>query len=193
MAIKRAFKISTILIFILLVVSAAAFLLDYISILPVSGTLQKVPVVGKLAAKKDEPAAKSAAEMVEEAVAEAKKSAAGEIERYKKKIGELEQQIANTSKEKELLEAKSKGLQTKVDELQAWKNEQQQAVKTDFSKLAKYYGEMKPAKAAEIMKNQSDEMNVGILQNMEDDQVARILSAMDPVKAADLVEQMNGQ
>lgn len=193
MAIKRAFKISTILIFILLVVSAAAFLLDYLSILPVSGTLQKVPVVGKLAAKKDEPAAKSAAEMVEEAVAEAKKSAAGEIERYKKKIGELEQQIANTSKEKELLEAKSKGLQTKVDELQAWKNEQQQAVKTDFSKLAKYYGEMKPAKAAEIMKNQSDEMNVGILQNMEDDQVARILSAMDPVKAADLVEQMNGQ
>ncbi|TLM91508.1 MAG: hypothetical protein FDZ75_06085 [Actinobacteria bacterium] len=102
--------------------------------------------------------------------------------------------MATISKEKQLLEAKNRGLQTKADELQAWKTEQQkQVVKTDFPQLAKYYAEMKPAKAAEIMKLLSDEMNVGILQNMEDDQVAKILSAMDPAKAADLVEQMNGQ
>lgn len=196
MAVRRAFKISTIIIIILLVVSAIAFLLDYLSILPVSGMVQKVPIVGRLAAKDEAVKVKDAAELIEEAVAEAKKTAAAETDRYKKKIGEMEQQAAVISKEKQLLEAKNQGLQTKVDALQAWKNtqqQQQQVAKTDFPKLAQYYAEMKPAKAAEIMKNLSDEMNVGILQNLEADQVAKILSAMEPGTAARLVELMNGR
>lgn len=194
MSIKRAFKISTILIIVLLVVSAAAFLLDYLKVLPVAGLLQKVPVVGKLAGKQ-EVAAKSTEELIREAVAEAKKNSAAEVDRYKKKVGEMDQQSGIISKENELLEAKSRGLQTKVDELQAWKTqqEQQNAVNTNYPKLASYYAEMKPAKAAEIMKNQSDEMNVGILKNLEGDQVAKILSAMEPSTAARLVELIGGK
>lgn len=194
MALRRAFKMSTIIIIVLLVISAVAFLLDYLSILPVSRTVQKVPIVGRLAAKEETVEVKDTAELIAEAVSAEKKTAALETDRYKKKIGQMDQQTAVMSKEKQLLEAKNQGLQTKVDELQAWKNEQQQqqVPKADYTKLASFYAEMKPAKAAEIMKNLSDEMNIGILQNLEPDQTAKILSAMEPVEAARLVEIMNG-
>jgi len=192
-AIGRAFKISTIIIIILLAVSAVVYLLDILGLYSVSGMMKKVPVVGRLADKEEAMDGKSTADIIEEAVAEAKKNAKLEIARYQKKISEIDRQLAVISKEKKLLEAKNQSLQTKVDELQAWKNEQQQVVKADYPKLAQYYAGMKPAAAAKIMENLSAEMNVGILQNMEDDQVAKILSAMPPEKAAGLVEQMNGQ
>lgn len=201
MALRRAFKISTIIIMILLGISALMFALNYLDIFPVTGMMQNVPVVGELAVKRDKTGGeKSTDELIKEAEAEVKKASLREIEqykrdieRYKKKVSEIEQQVSVISKEKKLLETRNMSLQTKVDGLEALQKEQELAAKPDFPKLAQYYSGMKPAAAVKIMDNLTVEMNVGILQNLEGDQVAKILSAMDPKKAAVLVEQMNGQ
>ena len=193
MALRRAFKVSTILIISLLFLSGVFYLLDVLGVFSVAGTLARVPVVGKLAEKKDKVATKSTDELIREAVEAAKKEAAQNTDRYKKKVSELDQQLARTSKEKQLLEQEQLKLQTDVETLQAWKSQQQQAAKTDYPKLAQYYAGMKPAVAVKIMDNLTDEINIGILQNMTEDEVAQILSAMDPKMAARLVAQMNGQ
>lgn len=61
-----------------------------------------------------------------------------------------------------------------------------------YQNLAGYYAGMKPAAAAQILKNQDTREVAGILANMDSDQAGEILSAMDPALAARLVELIAG-
>lgn len=58
------------------------------------------------------------------------------------------------------------------------------------SRLARLYGEMKPANAAAVMKALDDETVLSIFSKMEDDQVAKILSVFETERAARLTEDM---
>lgn len=58
--------------------------------------------------------------------------------------------------------------------------------------LAKAYSEMKPAKAAQQLVNMDKDMAVKILSQLKSSQVASILSAMPPEKAAVLAEALSG-
>jgi flagellar motility protein MotE (MotC chaperone) len=58
--------------------------------------------------------------------------------------------------------------------------------------LVKAYSEMRPAKAAQLLINMDKEMAVKILSQLKSNQVASILSAMPPEKAATLAEALSG-
>lgn len=58
--------------------------------------------------------------------------------------------------------------------------------------LVKAYAEMRPAKAAQQLMNMDREMAVKILSQLKSTQVASILSAMPPEKAASLAEALSG-
>ncbi len=58
--------------------------------------------------------------------------------------------------------------------------------------LVKAYSEMKPTKAAQQLMNMDKEMAVKILSQLKSSQVASILSAMPPEKAAILAEALSG-
>lgn len=58
------------------------------------------------------------------------------------------------------------------------------------ARLARFYGEMKPANAAAVIKELDDETVLAIFSKMEDDQVAKILSVLEAERAARLTEDM---
>lgn len=58
--------------------------------------------------------------------------------------------------------------------------------------MVKAYAEMRPAKAAQQLMNMDREMAVKILSQLKSTQVASILSAMPPEKAASLAEALSG-
>jgi len=61
-----------------------------------------------------------------------------------------------------------------------------------FKLLVKSYSEMKPSKAAQMLINMDRETAVKILSQLKSSQVASILAAMPPDKAAALTEAMTG-
>ncbi len=189
MGVKRIFSKVLIIVFSLGLLAGIVWVLDFFAVLNVYRTVQKIPVVGKMLPVKDEGKSKQAGQVVLSPLETENKKLAGEIEKLKKNAGDLEKRLEVANKEKQsLLEAKN-SLQTTLDSLQAWKD-QQEGTKLSYEKLAKYYAEMKPDAAVRIMSNLSDEVNIGILQNLGDEQAAKILSAMDPGKAAGIIDKM---
>ncbi len=61
-----------------------------------------------------------------------------------------------------------------------------------FKLLVKTYAEMKPSKAAQQLMNMDRETAIKILSQLKSSQVASILAAMPPEKAAALAEAMTG-
>ncbi|MCC6048326.1 MAG: hypothetical protein LM579_02200 [Thermodesulfobacterium sp.] len=61
-----------------------------------------------------------------------------------------------------------------------------------FKLLVKSYSEMRPSKAAQMLINMDRETAAKILSQLKSTQVANILAAMPPEKAAALVEAMTG-
>jgi flagellar motility protein MotE (MotC chaperone) len=112
-----------------------------------------------------------------------------EIVKAKNKQAETAKQLEVLNKEKQVLLEEKDSLKSALDTLQA-SNQQQTAAKLSYEKLALYFAEMKPTDAVKIMNNLTDEVNIGILQKLENEQVAKILSTMDPVKAAVITEKM---
>lgn len=60
----------------------------------------------------------------------------------------------------------------------------------NLTKLIDTYQEMAPRNAASILANMSDSIAIGILREIDEEQRAAILSAMDPENAAMLTEQL---
>jgi flagellar protein FlbB len=68
---------------------------------------------------------------------------------------------------------------------------QKQAQETKkISKLARLYGNMKPAEAVPILTQLDDATVVAVLNKMEEDQAAQILAQFDPAKAAQISQAM---
>lgn len=115
-----------------------------------------------------------------------------EKERWTQKWLELESKERNLK----LLEARLQEQLTVLKELEATLDEKLkkiEAIQDERMKLlVKAYSEMKPSKAAQSLMNMDREMAVKILSQLKSDQVASILSAMPPEKAADLSQALSG-
>jgi flagellar motility protein MotE (MotC chaperone) len=125
----------------------------------------------------------------------------------------LEELRTSLLQEKEALEAEKRDLLAKKEELLLLEKrvqEQMAALKElinnaevklqelkgiqdeRFKLLVKSYSEMRPSKAAQMLINMDRETAVKILSQLKSTQVANILAAMPPEKAAALVEAMTG-
>jgi flagellar motility protein MotE (MotC chaperone) len=125
----------------------------------------------------------------------------------------LEELRTSLLQEKEALEAEKRDLLAKKEELLLLEKrvqEQMAALKElinnaevklqelkgiqdeRFKLLVKSYSEMRPSKAAQMLINMDRETAVKILSQLKSSQVANILAAMPPDKAAALVEAMTG-
>ena len=125
----------------------------------------------------------------------------------------LEELRTSLLQEKEALEAEKRDLLAKKEELLLLEKrvqEQMAALKElinnaevklqelkgiqdeRFKLLIKSYSEMRPSKAAQMLINMDRETAVKILSQLKSSQVANILAAMPPEKAAALVEAMTG-
>jgi flagellar motility protein MotE (MotC chaperone) len=125
----------------------------------------------------------------------------------------LEELRTSLLQEKEALEAEKRDLLAKKEELLLMEKrvqEQMSALKElinnaeaklqelkgiqdeRFKLLVKSYSEMKPSKAAQMLVNMDRETAVKILSQLKSSQVANILAAMPPDKAAALAEAMTG-
>ncbi len=125
----------------------------------------------------------------------------------------LEELRASLLQEKEAIEAEKRDLLAKREELlllEKRTQEQMSALKElitnaeaklqelkgiqdeRFKLLVKSYAEMRPSKAAQQLMNMDRETAVKILSQLKSSQVASILAAMPPEKAAALAEAMTG-
>ncbi|KNZ70883.1 MgtE integral membrane protein [Thermincola ferriacetica] len=175
-------------------IAAVLWALDFTGVLNVQKMGQKIPVVGKyIADDNNKQSEKSPLQLeneqlrmenrqLKEQLDRQKRQLSGEIEDIKHKLAVAEEKNKKLAKDKQ-------SLQNTVDSLQEWKS-QQEGQTLSYESLGRYYAEMKPDKAAQIMNNLPDDVTIGILLNLEDEQVTAILSAMDPKKAASIVDQM---
>ncbi|MGC9108823.1 MAG: MotE family protein [Caldimicrobium sp.] len=114
----------------------------------------------------------------------------------KRRLLDKERELEAREKELKLLEKK---LQEQMNALTALSQEVEEklnkitAVRDERIKLlVKAYAEMSPKKAAEQLLNMDRDMAIKILSQMKSNQVASILSAMPPEKAANLAEALSG-
>jgi len=184
--IKRILKITSLVVLILAIIGGAVWMLDYLAVINVRETARKIPVVGKIVPEDKQKKPKTVTvNPLEEKV----KALTAEIEKQKENAGELEQRVEVLNKEKQSLLEERDSLKTALESLKTLQEEQETA-KLGYENLAKYYMEMKPEAVVKIMDNLPDEVNIGILQYLEEEKVAKILGAMDPVKAANLTDKM---
>lgn len=107
---------------------------------------------------------------------------ARELEAKERELKLLEKKI---QEQMNALTELSQEVEEKLNEISATRDER-------LKLLVKAYAEMSPRKAAEQLLNMDREMAVKILSQMKSSQVASILSAMPPDKAATLAEALSG-
>lgn len=107
---------------------------------------------------------------------------AKELEVKERELKLLEQKI---NEQMNALEELSKEVEEKLNKISAIRDER-------IKLLIKAYSEMSPRKAAEQLLNMDKEMAIKILSQLKSTQVASILSAMPPDKAANLAEALSG-
>lgn len=115
-----------------------------------------------------------------------------EREKYLQKLREVEKR----ERELRLLEKKIEEQLNALTQLSLEVEEKLQRISAIHDQrtklLIKAYSEMRPAKAAQQLMNMNREMAVKILSQLKSEQIASILSAMPPDKAAYLAEALSG-
>jgi flagellar motility protein MotE (MotC chaperone) len=86
------------------------------------------------------------------------------------------------------VEKKLKDLTVIQKEIQAYRNEKEDAQTGKIRSLAKIYGSMKPKEAAKLLENLDDQLVVKIVSTMNADEAASLLGNMDVKKAAKISE-----
>ncbi len=114
----------------------------------------------------------------------------------KLKLYEKQKKLEAKEKELRLLQRRIKEQIMALKELEASIDEKLKKLQIIQDKkvklLVKAVAEMRPSKAAEVLLNMDREMAVKILSQLKSTQVANILSAMPPDKAAALSEALSG-
>jgi flagellar motility protein MotE (MotC chaperone) len=112
------------------------------------------------------------------------------------KVLQKERALESKERELKLLEKRLEEQMNALNQLSAEVEEKLNkisAIQDERVKLlVKAYSEMRPAKAAQLLINMDKEMAVKILSQLKSNQVASILSAMPPEKAATLAEALSG-
>lgn len=178
---KRILKLSVIAILLLTLIAGGFFLGIYLRIFDVNTInekmeLYKYPVIGEYFVKpvKDEQTDASQVDTKAADLPVTPKTTKPEDAKIDpNKLSEPSKPVLLT---KEQMEKQMKQKQA----------EEQKRV----SKLARLYGQMKPAEAVAIMDSLDDDMTIAILQKMDEGQTAKILATFDPEKSSRLTKIM---
>jgi flagellar motility protein MotE (MotC chaperone) len=165
----------------IILIAALLVGLSYLGFIKPPKLVQSLPVVGKLVAKKTQPAAKTDAALGNP-LQNRIKFLEEEVEKQQAEITKLQSNNQELEKKSTASQTDAKAKQAQIDQLQ-----KQQA---DYKQLAKYYAGMKKSQAAAIMANLDDATVIGILQNMDSETAAAIMGELDPQRAAMITQQM---
>lgn len=102
----------------------------------------------------------------------------------------VEKVLAELDKEREEKKKQQENIKELEQKIENLKKEDEKKNDVNISKLAKVYNAMKPADAAQIMKNLNDELVIEILRRVKQRQAAKILSQLPPARAARISQSL---
>lgn len=191
---------------IVAVVAGAIWVMDWLGIFKVKRILASVPIVNKFVtvdqkvySKVDSTVYKGASN---KAVSGLEQVMQRENDGLKLQNDNLKKQVAQLQKAQQDWTTKRVALEQQIASQNAAAASAQASAQASgqtstqkaspqeekFIQLAKYYAEMKPKDAVNTMNLLSDNVVLGILTKLDSDQAAKILSAMEPKRAATLVD-----
>ncbi|SDB88660.1 Flagellar motility protein MotE, a chaperone for MotC folding [Pelagirhabdus alkalitolerans] len=112
-----------------------------------------------------------------------------QIDELEQEIDQLEAELMSKSSEVDDLNQEIVSLNQQIEDLLD-DAESEEELDANFDQLVMSYQEMAPANAANILSNASNQVVVRILESLEGEQRADILSAMEPELAAEITEQL---
>lgn len=157
--------------------------LNYLGFLDLKPLVSKVPYIDKIPYLAKALPSKAATQKPEANILEL------ENKHLKNQVKSLEREVKLLTQEKEALAQAKDLLETEFQEIKSTQVEDGNK-KINYEQQAQYYGQMKADAAVKIMDNLEDELVIGVFLKMENEQVSKILSKMDPKRAANLVKQM---
>ncbi|MBS4024763.1 MAG: hypothetical protein KGZ96_03705 [Clostridia bacterium] len=161
------------------IIFGMALFLDLIGVVNWLHKLSGVPVIGSMIPS-------DSVEGIEVDIVSPEKL---EIEQLQLEVLAFQQELTQSLIENNALQQEIIQLQEMVIKLTAFK-EQQELRRSSFEDLAKIYGEMKPALAAQIFTELRDELVIEILMKMPIEQTTRVLGQMNPEQAGRLTGKM---
>jgi flagellar motility protein MotE (MotC chaperone) len=164
---------------LIVIIFGMALVLDLFGVVNWLHKLSGVPVIGALVP--NDPA--------EEIEVDSISQEELEIEKLQQEVLALQQELTQSLMENNALQQEIIQLQEMVTKLTIFK-EQQELRHSSVEDLAKIYGEMKPALAAQIFAELKDELVIEILVKMPVEQATRVLGQMNPEQAGRLTGKM---
>jgi flagellar motility protein MotE (MotC chaperone) len=163
----------------IVIILGTAIFLDLFGVVHWMHKLSGIPVIGSLLpndlAEKTEEDPVSSEEL--------------ELINLQQEVLALQKELAQSLEQNNSLQQEIIQLQETVAQLTAFK-EQQELRYSSFADLAKIYGEMKPALAAQILAELKDEVVIEILLKMPVEQTSKILGQMNSEHAGRLTAKM---
>jgi flagellar motility protein MotE (MotC chaperone) len=111
-------------------------------------------------------------------------------ERWNQRVEEMEKRRTDSEAEDLRLKAEIQSLSEKVRTVEAALRARQEAEKLAAKKMGKMVANMPPGKAADLLQELDDISAVGLLTQMKEPDVARVLALLPPKRAAGLTERM---
>lgn len=111
-------------------------------------------------------------------------------ERWAKRVDDMEKKHTETEAEDLRLKAEIQSLSEKVRTVEAALRARQEAEKMAAKKMGKMVANMPAGKAADLLQELDDVSAVGLLTQMKEPDVARVLALLPPKRAAGLTERM---
>ena len=82
----------------------------------------------------------------------------------------------------------SESVKITKEEIEKQQKEREAAEKKRVTKLARLYNDMKPADAAKVMETLDIDLCIAILQRMDEGNAAKVITAFDPSRAAEITQ-----
>lgn len=111
-------------------------------------------------------------------------------ERWSRRVDDMEKKHTETEAEDLRLKAEIQSLSEKVRTVESALKARQEAEKLAAKKMGKMVANMPAGKAADLLQELDDVAAVGLLTQMKEPDVARVLALLPPKRAAGLTERM---
>ena len=182
---RRAWLVTAVAIAIIILLLGLCIAFNFAGLgVKVNNTLATLPVIGNFFKPMEE--AKSPEQLQREELEKAKKL----MEQERANLDELASSLAAWELQLKAKEEELEKQKEAVEDLQ----QRLEARARNVEELVTYYQNMDAADAVNILNNISDEqLVITILRNMKERKCSEILAAMDPKKAARLMEIMSAQ
>lgn len=173
----RALRITVITLLGLIIAVGVWLSFIYLKMLPAPGFFNHIPPLASLTADDQE----------EEISA---------IQAMKIENTQLNREVQKLEKELKQAEARQRQAEGKLAKLQKEAEAIEQTTAAEaargdiYKELGQYYSSIKAQNAAAVFDELDDETIIGILQNMESEDAAKILAAMTPQRAAIITKKM---